>query len=672
MTFHRLTRRHFLHTTGAALALPLLESPARAADVPQTLAELWAGFEPRKGPLEIEVLKEWEQGSVVCRLIRYQVGIFKGAPAKVAAFYAFPKGGTKLPALVELHGGGQSASLNSVVTYAQRGYAGISLNWGGNKLNFGGAQMSYDGPQTDWGKLDATHPPQRNKANHFAGSLTPDEYTLDAVESPRNSNWFLVLMAARRAITFLEQQPEVDATRIGAHGHSMGGKLTTNLAGIDKRIKAAVPSCGGSGDLLENETVVPGGSRTKRTALELACISDNAYLPLITCPILWLSPTNDFHGHLDNMAWNWRNLPDARTRFSIAPHLNHRHTGEHALTEYLWFEEHLKGAAFRMPRTPATVLELKTDDGVPQLTVTPDDSHPIRRVDIYYSLDPHALTRFWRDAKALKIGRQWKAQCPVMNLDQPIFAYANVVYETPAQYRTGPQQAGQENSDTFAISSRVLSAGPAQLQAAKVKATDKPDRQIDDGTRGWHDWYRLNWGHPPLWTATTRKLKDPKWRGPDGATLHFEIKCQTDNQLVLTFNCNAWGAMIPGKPAVDYTAVKALKGSPDWQTVSVSLNELVATDPKVTAPLANWQSVTEFSLSPSGTTVRAGQKVKADGPPWRGPREFRNLHWEGGAYARQQTADAALRPEEFQKNFNDAIRKSLEQEKLNPKPTPSR
>ena len=672
MTFHRLTRRHFLHTTGAALALPLLESPARAADVPQTLAELWAGFEPRKDPLEIEVLKEWEQGSVVCRLIRYQVGIFKGAPAKVAAFYAFPKSGTKLPAILEMHGGGQSASLNSVVTYAQRGYAGISLNWGGNKLNFGGSQMSYDGPQTDWGKLDATHPPQRNPANHFAGSLTPDEYTLDAVESPRNSNWFLVLMAARRAITFLEHQPEVDATRIGAHGHSMGGKLTTNLAGIDKRIKAAVPSCGGSGDLLENETVVPGGSRTKRTALELACISDNAYLPLITCPILWLSPTNDFHGHLDNMAWNWRNLPDARTRFSIAPHLNHRHTGEHTITEYLWFEEHLKGAAFRMPRTPATVLDLKTDDGVTQLTVTPDDSHPIRRVDIYYSLDPHALTRFWRDAKAVKAGRQWKAQCPVMNLDLPIFAYANVVYETPAQYRTGPQQAGQENSDTFAISSRVLSAGPAQLQAAKVKATDKPDRQIDDGTRGWHDWYRLNWGHPPLWTATTRKLKDAKWRGPDGATLHFEIKCQTDNQLVLTFNCNAWGAMISGKPAVDYTAVKALKGSPDWQTVSVSLNELVATDPKVTAPLANWQSVTEFSLSPSGTTVRAGQKVKADGQPWRGPREIRNLHWEGGAYARQQTADAALRPEEFQKNFNDAIRKSLEQEKLNPKPTPSR
>ena len=310
------TRRHFLGTAGTALAMPLVEFRGRAAEVPQTVTELWAGFADldRTTPLEVEVLKEWEKDGVVCRIVRFQVGKFKGAPSRVAAFYAFPKGGTKLPALVEMHGGGQSASLSSVVTYAKRGYAGISINWGGNKMSLG--QENWSGAQTDWGKLDATHPPQRNQANHFAGSLTPDEFTLDPVESPRNSNWFLVLMAARRAITFLEQQREVDATRIGAHGHSMGGKLATNLAGIDKRIKAAVPSCGGSGDLVESEAVVPGGSRTKRTAMELACVSDNAYIPLITCPVLWLSPTNDFHAHLDNMAWNWRNVPDARVRFS--------------------------------------------------------------------------------------------------------------------------------------------------------------------------------------------------------------------------------------------------------------------------------------------------------------------------------------------------------------------
>ena len=662
-----ITRRHFLYATGATLMLPRFESSAQTPGIPQTLNQLWEGFADldKNTPLEAEVLKEWEQDGVVCRIVRYQVGLFKGAPSRVAAFYAFPKGATKLPVILEMHGGGQSASLNSVVTYAKRGYASLSLNWGGNKMSIG--QETWSGPQTDWGKLDATHPPQRNKANHFAGALTPDEFTLDTVESPRNSNWFLVLMAARRAITFLEQQPEVDAMRIGAHGHSMGGKLTTNLAGIDKRIKAAVPSCGGSGDLLESEEVVPGGSRTKRTDMELACVSDNAYIPLITCPVLWLSPTNDFHAHIDNMAWNWRNVPNDRLRFSISPHLNHRHTDEHAITEYLWFEQHLKGADFKMPQTPKIALELKTADGVLRITVTPDDSRSVQRVDIYYSLDPHALTRFWRDANTVKTGKQWNAACPLMNLEQPIFAYANVVYETPAQYGTGAQKAGQQSSATFAINSRVLSAGPAQLQAAKVKATDKPERLIDDGARGWHDWYLLNWAHAPLWTATTRKLKDAKWRGPDGATLHLEVKCQTDNQLVLTFNCNAWGAMNPGKPAVDYTTVKTLKGSPDWQTVSVKLSELFATDPKLTTPLANWQTVTEFSISPHGDVVKNGKKVQVDAKAWQGARAIRNLRWEGGEYSKQKTVDAALSTEELQKNFNDAIKKSLNQEKLDRK-----
>jgi hypothetical protein len=652
---------HAVPLVAAAETLPALE----AGKVPMTVAELWAGFDPGKEPLDTEVLKQWEQDGVVCRIIRYRVGVFKGEPATVAAFYGFPKGGTKLPAIIDLHGGGQSASLGSVVTWAKRGYAVISLNWGGNPMRLG--QEVWDGPQTDWGRLDATHPPQRNKANHFAGALTPDDYTLDPFESPRNSNWFLVLMAARRGITFLEQQPEVDATRIGVRGHSMGGKLTTNLTGIDKRVKAAVPSCGGSGDLVENEATVPGGSRTKRTAMELGCVSDNAYLPLLTCPVLWLSPTNDFHAHIDNMAWNWRNLPDDRLRFSISPHFNHRHDEAHAVTEWLWFDEHLKGAAFTMPRTPQIALGLEAAGGVPQVTVTPDEALPVRRVDVFYAVDPHALTRFWRDARAVKTDGQWRAACPVPSLDQPIFAFANVVYDAPADYRTGPQSPNPDLAGTFVISSRMVSAGPEALRAAGVQATDQPERLIDDGSRGWHDWYLLNWGHPPLWTAHTRKLKDPTWRGPDGAALTFEVRCESDNQVVVTVNTNAWGAMVPGKPAVDYAVVKPLTGSPDWQTVSVRLGELVATDPKVSEPLTSWRTVTELSISPSGTVVRDGQAVKVDAKAWMGPRAIRNLRWEGGAEPGQPAPNVTLSPADFERDFDGAIKKTLKQEQLDAK-----
>ena len=52
---------------------------------PQTHAELWADFDPRAEPLNVEVLHAWEEDGVVLQVLRYRVGIFKGEPAMVAA-----------------------------------------------------------------------------------------------------------------------------------------------------------------------------------------------------------------------------------------------------------------------------------------------------------------------------------------------------------------------------------------------------------------------------------------------------------------------------------------------------------------------------------------------------------------------------------------------------------
>ncbi len=655
----------FVLTSLASFAQESLP-PLVDGSVPGSLDQLWNQYDPRREPLEVEVTKEWEQDGILCRVIRYQVGIFKGSPAKVAAFFAVPKDGTKLPGLLQIHGGGQSANLDAVLTDAKRGYASLSLNWGGNKMNLGKAGI-YEGPNTDWGKLDATHPPQRNKVNHFAGGISPDEFTLDPVLSPRNSNWFLVVVAARRALTFLEQQPAVDRERLGVYGHSMGGRLTTHLTGIDNRIKAAAPSCGGSGDVLESQTEVPGGRRSKLSPLELACVSENPYIERIKVPTLWLSPTNDFHAHLDDMAYTWRNVPEKLLRLSVSPHLNHRHSDPHQITQHLWFEEHLKGA-FKMPQTPQLVLNLKTPDGVPELIVTPDASLPVKYVDIYYSSDPHGLTRFWRDALAVRDGVRWKASAPVMNLEQPLFAYATVVYDTPSQYRNLPMAPGQGNTEVFAISSREVSALGSQLAAASVRATDKPERIIDDGTRGWHDWYRLNWGNGSLWLAATRKPKDAKWRGPDGGKLTFEINPATDASLVVKVTANDWGAFGPGSKA-EYYVRKELKGGSEWQLVSVGIEELAAVDSRTAAPLANWQTVTELSISPSTELLRDGQKVPLSGKAWTKPGDtrIRNLRWEGGEYKASSSSGAPLSPEEQQRTFNEAIRKSLEQERLDRK-----
>jgi len=590
----------------------------RDGKVPQNLDELWLGYDPRPEPLEAQVAREWKEGDITCRVVLFTIGTFKGTKSRLAAFYAFPRSEKKLPALLHIHGGGQSAQLSEVISLARNGYAALSINWGGNRMSIG--RDVYDGPNADWGAVDATHPPQRDPVNHFV-TLAPNAFTLDTVESPRNSAWFLVLIAARRAITFLESQPEVDPERIGACGHSMGGKLTTDLAGIDRRVRVAVPSCGGTGDVPQ-EPPAPGRGKPGPSPLVLRCISDNPHIERIACPILYLGPTNDFNGHLDNLSTTWRSLPADRVRYSITPHMNHLHRPEFAVTQLLWFEQHLRGA-FAVPQTPRIDLNLKTADGIPAVTVTPDAAKPVKSVDIYYSIDPQVETRFWRDALAVRKGEAWVAACPILSAEQPLLVFANVLYELPEPYRMTQKLA------FFGISSKVISVRPEELQAAGVKATDKPSLLIDDGARGWHDWFQTNWDHPPLWTAWTRKVKDPKWRGPEGARLMLEIRSAGDNTLVLSFTSNSWGAFAK-QPTGTYLVEKKLRASSAWQPVSVSLDDLLPTKVE-TPPLKTWQYLTELGLGAGGGTVfKNGTEVKLGNRTWAGPREFRNLRWEIG------------------------------------------
>ncbi|HQL75808.1 MAG TPA: acetylxylan esterase, partial [Phycisphaerae bacterium] len=287
--------------------------PLKDAVAPRTLDELWRGYDPRAEPLETTVVREWKQEDVTCRYVVFTIGTFKGKRSRLAGFYAFGSAARgKLPGLLHLHGGGQRANLTEVIFMARNGYAALSINWGAREME---GQKPGE-PNTDWGRLDAT---QTGHNTHYR-SMQPDDKTLDAVESPRNNNWFLLVLAARRALTFLERQEQVDGGRLGVCGHSMGGKLTTDLSGIDERVCVAVPSCGGSGSATSELAGVSGsGLREAPSAWDAATIDDRAYLGRIRCPILYLSPTNDFHAALDNMAANWRAVPSREVRYAVSP-----------------------------------------------------------------------------------------------------------------------------------------------------------------------------------------------------------------------------------------------------------------------------------------------------------------------------------------------------------------
>ncbi|MDC0143957.1 acetylxylan esterase [Verrucomicrobia bacterium] len=596
----------FLATCVVAHAADSL-SPLK--EVPQNVTELWAGYDPQKEPLRTEVVREWEEDGVVVRYLRYYIGTFKGKPAWMAAFYAFPKSAKNLPGVLHMHGGGQRANLTLVKFHASQGYGALSVNWGGKPME--GARPGE--ANTDWGAVDPT---QNNVQGYF--NLLPGVKFLDAQESPRNCNWFLITLGCRRGLTFLEQQSEVNGKRLGIRGHSMGGNLTMYVAGSDSRVKVASPSVGGSGyrtyaryGLLPQIRKVTGDLELFRRTMGY-----QFYAPRITAPLLHLGASNDFHGQMDaTYATGARVSKKVPQRFVFAPHFNHRFYPEQQVSRILWLDQHLKGGV-KLPETTVSELKLKS---IPILRVTPSKELPVNRVDIYYSVDPDSRSRFWRDTKATQDEGSWEAQLPVMDLKRPLFAFANIYYQLPKPAALPRNQQVEE----VCISSLFHEAKPEALEEAGVKTSGRTERVIDDFKRGFHDWYALGGNQRPLWQYWTRKVTDPKWRGPKGAKLALTIQSEQPNVLGMVLHENTW-RRYRGKNRT-YVAEVKLKGG-TAETVTLGLGDFKNVTDGV--PLKNWEQLDELGLV-ANTTIRGAKPIEVAADPWQGPQPvFKRLEWQ--------------------------------------------
>lgn len=588
-------------------ALVLADEPK----APATVKELFADFDPRKDPLDTKVVREWEKDRIVYRYATFHIGTVKGKPARMAAFYAFPKDAKRLPALLHLHGGGQRAFLHEVEFYAKRGYPCLSINWGGREM-----EEAKDGdPNTDWGAVDPT---QKNVPGYF--NLKPGEKHLDPFDSPRNNNWYLLTLGARRGLTFLEQQPEVDADKLGVYGHSMGGNLTVYVAGSDSRVKAASPSVGGSGFRTQPWPLLPQHKpQTPNGDVKLfnATLGFESYALHIKAPLLWLGATNDFHGIMDDTYRTGELIPHKNVRYAFTPHMNHRFTPEFAVTRPLWFDQYLKGS-FTFPKTPETHLIFETKDHVPMLEVRPDSSQEVAEVHIYYSVDLDPRARFWRSAGTKKVGdNYWTGKLPILSVDQPLFAFANVLY-TLKQSESEPRAKPTER---FALSSMLHTVAAKDVAANGASATDKADPVIDDFTHGWRDWYMLSPDNPHHWEFSTRKLADPKWQGQPGQRLTVEVQAENPNELVIVLTENFF-RQYRGKQK-EFVAVVNLDGGKETQTVSVEPKDFRTSDGEA---LSSWKNVDILSLR---AYHEKGDKLIGS-KNWAGRQPtFRKLRWEG-------------------------------------------
>lgn len=551
--------------------------------VPQNVIDLWKGVDFRKDPLDTEILKEWTEDGVVCRYVIFTVGTFKGEVSRLAAFYTFPEGANEVPAVVWAHGGGQRAEIRRGKYFAKHGYAMVDFNWGGREILEGVEK------NTDWGAIDPSQGPRfypGAKRDGVKLNLLPDEFTIDPVISPRNGIWYMLAYAGRRAITFLEKQPEVDPEKLGFTGFSMGGNITSYVS-IDPRLKAVVPMVGGAGFITKDSPGIPRSSMAHayqgHAELHANTMESQSYYPHTKCPVLLLSSINDFHARFEFVYQCMDSLPHDDWRVSQTMHLSHNQGPETWIVMNQWFDRYLKGESIEIPKTATTSLTVAPNGTAATFEVTPDRANELLGLDIYYSHDPNPKSRFWIHAESMEDNGAWKATLPVRE-ELPLFVFANCTYPLGES-----REAFEGVTDHFTITSTQEVLLPETIKAERLFEEAEPQAVFSDiGKDGFRDW---GLGSRP--GATTYKFRDSRTETPSPSTQLRVLVNIPREKLSLRFRISK-NHYITGSsdPRATYSCAREMtKTGP--QEVLLKVSDFV--DGEKTA-MSDWKNISTFTV----------------------------------------------------------------------------
>jgi dienelactone hydrolase len=532
----------------------------------ETPEQLWAGYDPNNGDFKEEIVAEATKDGIYSR-DSYISCYVLDSEIRVFCLYKVRAGAVKAPGLLNVHGWMGAASIPQ--DYVNDGWAVMSFDYCGQTGDR--KHFTKYGEALRHGNMD----------RNVCGPVNSQTLDGKPITNPRQTSDYIWYAIERRVLSYLEQQKEVDRSRIGAQGYSYGGTLMWPL-GTDPRVKAIVASFGiGWNEYYRSRQVwmynVPyvEPPKTPGEEIYLAAIAPEAYVPAITAATLFLNGSNDHHGgHERGLESFKRFKPGVPWAFAIQAR-GHHDTDKVGQDAKLWLEKYVLGKEIAWPDHPRSELTLDAE-GVPQLVVMPAAADRVKKVEIFYALkNPCSFNRSWRDAAAVRQGDRWVGTLPVLNVEDYVFGYANVTYD-----------------NTIVLSTDFNAAIPAKLGSAK--ATDKPSDVI--ASSSYDEWTNVAEVEGPKGIkgfrstnnqrgSGTEQLYDPKWRAPANVSLGFKCYC-TEPQTVLL------AAGDHGQYAVELE----ITASDEWQEMVVPAARMISKfDQK---PMKGWSVVGNLQLQP--------------------------------------------------------------------------
>lgn len=286
---------------------------------------------------------------------------YQGHDTEVFAYMGVPNSDLPVPAMVCVHGGGDCADKEWVKLWMSRGYAAIAIDCGGC------------GP--DRTPLPNAGPPQ-DEAQKLDMSIPPaDRWVYHAVA------------AVIRANSLIQSLPQVDSQRVGIHGISWGGFLTSIVAGLDKRFSHSISvyGCRFDPDNCSDtmmERFAEMSEEHRRIWLET--YDPLNFLPNAALPMLFVNGTNDSHFPLDVMQSCCDVCPAPITRCFI-PQLAHGHTIGRDVEEARLFADYIAFGSEALPSIGSLTITGRTVEA--SLSIETE----ILRCVLVYTTDPGRL-----------------------------------------------------------------------------------------------------------------------------------------------------------------------------------------------------------------------------------------------------------------------------------------
>ncbi|MBI5833719.1 MAG: acetylxylan esterase [Armatimonadetes bacterium] len=322
-----------------------------------------------------------------CRSVYFEGPAYQGKPTKVFAWIGLPKvePGTKVPAMVLVHGGGGTAFDAWVRRWTSRGYAAIAMDTCGCV------------PHGEYGKWDR---------NPEGGP--PGWGGYGQIDDPREDQWtFNAVASALLAHSLLRSLPEVDPDRVGLTGISWGGYLASLLAGVDSRLKCVIPvyGCGFTNEHSFAGSVAALGP--ERAARWMRWWDPSAYLANAKMPMCWVTGTNDFAYTFNALQKSYR-LPTGPRTLCIRLRMPHGHgdAGEGPAEIFAFADSVLKGGV------PLAKMSAAKRDKL-AVSATVESRAAIKKAELCFTKDRVRWPdRLWQTVPATLDGTRLSATLP--------------------------------------------------------------------------------------------------------------------------------------------------------------------------------------------------------------------------------------------------------------------